>query len=1316
MKSCVYIPNKRNSNDASQLFEDLNRITKDRDVTKVLWGLAQNDEFLKENNLAVGVEPTALQLLKSFEQKDLKSVLGPVGYVNYINTIEELDKLSYKSYNTANSKVEEIIEKYQDLTPIVSVNEGNYNISLVYKTKDTVKTTAKQQTLKAVNDQLTAYMEKLGFGVSEIENLDSAGKFSPLNAVENGDNIINIIQISQGYEGQEALPEEFSHFIVEGFSNNPLLKRLNRLLDNDEIVKAALGEEYDQYNELYNGNKDLLKKEVAAKLIAQNIINRESIEDSIKYISDRFLDVVQKVFSKGDINYIQNLLNDIDSTVEEIVNTMYSENFIKYFDRNALMSASELHRIIQKGKSSETLANEALELMAKRLKILSVNRRDGKMTKEETKAFNKLSLQIDKKKYKASILSFLNYCLDDINDVYEMLERFDESLEAGRVMNLKGVAKNLRKVEVTLEAYGGIIAELAASSKNKALVEELEEEDITEIGDLAGEILLTLNELEKHKDEMRLAILVEFYKKYWTGDKTIKNPDGTETKITLRDVMEGTVGDTNSMGRFVNAMSDMPDIFLALTDVAYKDAANNRDSAIMELQQRLGAIQNRLKEKTGSNDTSFMYVKDVEGKPTGMLVSNIDYQKYYEDKHNYAEELKKTEEDPEVRSKLLNQWKLKHTEVVKHPNGYSERMPKKSMYSSDALSKLNDAQREYYNAVMDIKSKLDRLLPQNRVHRDRAIQKRIDTRDAILQGKNIKTVYNSVKDRFVTNVDDTEYGETVSTNGKYVVLDFAGNPVKKIPVYYTSWLDDMSMLDTNFTDCLLSYGAMAFNKNAMDEIVDFMELASSQNKVRKITQTEGEKKLHARFKLGDKAFDSEYIKLGENSELQKVLDHYIEKNVYGQQKAVETKEILGYNVNYGKILDWFRQYTSVVGLGFNWISGTVNDIVGLLQIIYNSGSGDYTFKDLIKAHKEYIKMLPEYMMEQTSNIKKSKLSLLIQKFDILEDYFNQLDSSEYCNGVFKKMLTKISPLIPQSMGEHHLRSVGMLAILNHIKVTKNNQEISLLDALEVEEYESSDGLTMYRLTDKDSTFENKTLDDNYYFKTKLRIQEVNHKSLSNFSDVDKGYLHKYVAGRFLGQFRQWMPKFYMERFKSKRYNAQTDRFEEGYYNTYFKFIGGLLKDAIHLKFEVSTRWNSLSDEDKKNILRAIKETSTMFSLGLVLKYAGEPDKEDPGLLKYLSLVAHRTYTDITAGIPSLQMVESIFTIIKSPVAAVNSLDTIINLLDVHLMFDEIENGRFEGWSRWAKNLYYAIPTVKNLDRLYQMLFEGDTSLFLPYID
>ena len=58
------------------------------------------------------------------------------------------------------------------------------------------------------------------------------------------------------------------------------------------------------------------------------------------------------------------------------------------------MKSPELHRIIKTGENLEELANKSLELMAKRLKILSVNRRAGKMTKEETKAFNKLSLQI----------------------------------------------------------------------------------------------------------------------------------------------------------------------------------------------------------------------------------------------------------------------------------------------------------------------------------------------------------------------------------------------------------------------------------------------------------------------------------------------------------------------------------------------------------------------------------------------------------------------------------------------------------------------------------------------------------------------------------------------------------------------------------------------------------------------------------------------------------------------------------------------------------------------------------------------------------
>ena len=1313
--SCVFIPNKRNSSEESTLFKDLMSISKDRNVTKVLWGLAQNDNFLEDNNLAVGVEPTAKDLLGVFTKEELISTLGTKGYINYVSVVEDLNNFKTKSFTEAFNRVGEISEAYEEIVPLVEQTNGYYTIGLSSKNKESVTAKTKQNILHSVNNELLSYMEHLGFTASIVEDLDSAGKFSPLNAKDNGDNLIHIIQLSKGERGQEALPEEFSHFIVEGFANNPLLRRLDSLLENDEILKEALGEEYESYYDLYKGDKSKLKKEVAAKLIAQNIVDREGIGESIKYISDRFLNVVSNIFSKGDEFKIAELLNGINATVESIVDELYTEDFIRYFDKTTLMSAPELHRIMRTGNNLEQLANESLELMAKRLKILSLNKKDGKLSREDSKSFELISNQIEKKKYAKSILSFLNYCLSDINSVFGVLESFDESLEKGTKVNLKAVAKNLRKVDVTLEAYSSIIADLASLSKNKNVKGEISEENIVEIEGLANNILTTLNQLNSVKKQMRFAILFEFYKDYWGSDKIMKSVDGKEETITLRSVLEGTVGDTNIASRFVNSMADMPDMYLQMIDLAYKDAMNKRDAAVFELQQRLGRIQDTLRNETGSNDTSFMYVRDKEGKVTGMIVSDRDYTKFHEAKHKYIEELKKEGLDDNVINKRVKAWTRANTEVVKKPSGYSEIQPLKTIYKSDALDKLTDAQRKYYDAVMEIKDKLDSLLPQNRVHQHRAIQKKTNTQDAVLQGRNLKTIFKSAKDAFASSVDDTEFGETDLDNGKYVVLDFAGNPVKKIPVYYTSWLDDMSMLDLNFTGSLLSYGAMAFNKSSMDEIVDFMELSVSQMEDRKIKQTSGDKTLFTRFKLKDKAFNSEYEKLGKDSQLYQVLKHYVDKNIYGQKKAVETFTIGNHTVNYGKALDSFKNYTSMVSLGFNWISGTVNDTVGLLQIMFNAASGEYTLKNLTKAHKEYIKMLPEYMLEQTSNVKKSKLSLLCQKFDILEDYFNQLESSDYYKGVFKKMLTKISPMIPQSMGEHHLRCVGMMAILDNIKVKKGDVEMSLLDALEVEEYKSADGYDLYRLTDKGSTIEDKALDDNYYFKTKLRIQEVNHKSLSNFGEVDKGEIHKYVAGRFLMQFRQWMPKFYMERFKGKRYNMQTDEWEEGYYKTYLSFIGSLMKDAIHLKFNISTKWDQLEDYQKENIIKALSESSTMLALGGVIRFAGEPEKEDPALLKYINLIAMRTYTDITAGMPSLQMAESIFTLIKTPVAASTSLDNILNLLDLQLMFEEIENGRFEGWSRWQKSLYYSIPFVKNYDRLIGLLRDDDLSLFLPYL-
>jgi hypothetical protein len=62
-----------------------------------------------------------------------------------------------------------------------------------------------------------------------------------------------------------------------------------------------------------------------------------------------------------------------------------------------------------------------------------------------------------------------------------------------------------------------------------------------------------------------------------------------------------------------------------------------------------------------------------------------------------------------------------------------------------------------------------------------------------------------------------------------------------------------------------------------------------------------------------------------------------------------------------------------------------------------------------------------------------------------------------------------------------------------------------------------------------------------------------------------------------------------------------------------------------------------------------------------------------------------------------------------------NLDRIISLIDLSTMGDTIESGKYAGWNRWLKNLYFATPYVKNVSRFVDLV-EGDTSMFTPYIN
>lgn len=133
-----------------------------------------------------------------------------------------------------------------------------------------------------------------------------------------------------------------------------------------------------------------------------------------------------------------------------------------------------------------------------------------------------------------------------------------------------------------------------------------------------------------------------------------------------------------------------------------------------------------------------------------------------------------------------------------------------------------------------------------------------------------KIIAGTLKDKFLVRSDDDNYGRSVidplefddwvidndisintpeeikeaekqfrkyiRDNRKFVMEDFSGKIVEKLPVYYTQRLEDMDRLSTDFTSSLLAYSSMAVNYSEMNKIIDVMELTRDLIRDRDVQQ------------------------------------------------------------------------------------------------------------------------------------------------------------------------------------------------------------------------------------------------------------------------------------------------------------------------------------------------------------------------------------------------------------------------------------------------------------------------------------------------
>lgn len=1340
--ACVLVPTLQvNGQEVeSKLFKDLNSLLKDRYLVTHLWAMTKTPEFhelYKNLEYDENGEVTIESLSKAINlEQDFSDFFTSKGKQIEAGAIDENgEQIKYKNIDNATEKINTFNVNNENQVASIRQEGNSFAINVKQKNENNASLAEKEMFNSALNKRLFGMVKSLGFEVEVVDNMTYAGVFNPYNAMDSADKIRTVIRIAKGEEGQNAFPEEFAHFAIAGLQNDALVQRLMQTLDNPEIVEKILGDQFEKYNEMYGGNQHKLKMEAAGKLLAKHLKGEETSEviDRMS-ILDRIFNFIRGMFGIFDESMIDQAIMEANRGFAELASQIkHDDSIIDKIDVNSIFDSDLLYDLSETTKEVdklESLANQGLEIMSKKLKM-EQSKIKGKLPAKKVARLKTLQELIEKKSYAKGCSSFLKDCTEEINNLYKqflLLQKKDaKKLNAGELRQYCFMLSSIRDFS---NCYTPIISQMQTLANMVDTGDiNISKTEAEALSNTATHIMNIINTINNRYKDMRFDVIATFLQDYWGTTNMSKIGTDKSARDTLELMLKEAKHDITMWDTYINSMSDASDPLLSLIDKVVKTSQSKRDDILQSIAEQIRAIHNNFK-----GDTSFMYERDKNGNLTGRIISDRDFARFLEERKAYKEKIKK---EKGIKGFALREemekWDALHTETVKlNDNGRTEQLPKKSLYPSNALNTLTSEQKEYYDKMMEIKKTLDMLLPQAYTNTYKAVQARNDMVQAI--GDNIgnpkqlaKMALQQLKDNFVRRSDDTEYGEPiVDEDGnvvKLVELGIDGKPIDKIPIYYTSRLEDMSRLNTDFSSTLLSYAAMATNYSEMSKIANALELTRDLVKDRKVQQYSGKSPLMEVFRIFKKEFTRPVTVKGEDAAIGKRIDAYFDAVLYGKAKEdMGTFKIGNTEVDISKSLDTLKNYTGVLGLGLNLFSAIANVTVGKMQLWIDSIAGSvgdkvgnvntyFNMKDLAMAKKNYYATIMPYIAELNSIKKTSKLGLLIDKFDAMEEFHGELKNKGFYKGPLSRILGNGSLLFMQSMGEQYLHTRTMLAILNRQKVKVNGQEMSMYDAFEVVEVEDEHShVKTHTLQLKPGTVwaNGEEITDQDLINIKLRIGKVNQSLNGAFNDTDKGAIHRNALGRLAMQFRQWMPAHYARRFGKKYYDTILEEDREGYYRTTGRFIMNLLSDISHAKFNLATHYNQLTPYEKTNLARAITETALFGVLTALVGMVG-PAKDKDGYWgkKMLNYQLRRMKLETGASIPLPQeFIPNALAILQSPAAAIKSFNNLANVLYFWNASIEIESGRWKGYSIWTRDVLLSLPVYGPAKKVKELATEN----------
>jgi hypothetical protein len=700
----------------------------------------------------------------------------------------------------------------------------------------------------------------------------------------------------------------------------------------------------------------------------------------------------------------------------------------------------------------------------------------------------------------------------------------------------------------------------------------------------------------------------------------------------------------------------------------------------------------------------------------GHIISDIDWHAYNKARAKFKLELKSHGLSGIDLKVEMEAWESANLEerVVDQKSKRTERVPNATYRKP--FPDLTPAQMDYYYEVMQIKGELGTLLPEEARRHFQPPQIRRNAWDALkaaVKGKD-KTAYwrvfkNGFGDLFTVREDDTEFsssgilidGEELSTGRG----DITGKEEKKVPIYYINTLADKKELMTDFSSALLHFSSTAIQYNLTMEIRDTAEvlkmfIVSKENDATK----NGKSKVEIWKEKGKILINS--LTTGDKTMTNALVESMIDSAIYGEHMT-------NVNKNTKRIL-LFLSANSLVSLGLNFIGAASNIVTGEANALLEAGAGEFfNLKNYGVAQARMVQALIG-IWQKTADVYtdtvENKDSLISNVFDPFSESFEDLQGANRYNYTFiEKLLSGLTGLPLYQVGEWLMRKSVMYAVLDNEKVLYKGKKISLYDALV--KTDKTLGSAELKFMDGVTDLQGNPLtsiNSEYIENIRRKVRAANNSIHGAMNREDKGMIHRFLLGRAVMQFRQWMVGFYGKRFRITPYwDDNMKRMRRGYY----------INTAIQIKKILDLRQQSFKQNlidfwkdkgavyDVRRVLSDVALMAIFHYLPLLIMGDDDDEKELDKIEKNLLYLVMRTESELKSGNPFAfnDFISNLTYIINNPLPQTKLLGNLAYVVGGVLngdVLENIEDGKYSGESKYIHELTYSLAPYKQVKRFY----------------